>query len=250
MRSGDELRAFQQSTAQLIRDELARRRLSRAELAARAKISLSSLEKALSGQRGFTEQTLIRLEEALKMTLRSEPASQIAPAWLGSYARPAVQWMEGEYLTLRPASSGDDHIYAYRTEILWDQQQSCLAFRESDRLDGDYAQFGSVSVPHQTGHVYLVTNRHGQYRLAILSRPLIRGEMFGVLTTLQTGRGSQLLPVASPIALVPLSSGDVLGRIAPGSPRHSDYEGVLQRAMGEDFARLLTPQARPSPRAR
>ncbi len=219
--------------------------MSRAELAARAKISLSSLEKALSGQRSFTEQTVVRLEEALSIKLRSEAAGQIAPEWLGSYARAAVQWIEGEYLTLRPAASDGNSIYAYRTEIFWNGAQPCLDFRESERLDGDYAQLGSVSVPHQTGHIYLVASRHGQYRIAILSRPLIKGEMFGILMTLQTGRGSQLMPVAAPLALVPLRPGDVLGRIGPDNPRHADYAGMLQRAVAEDFARLLTPPAHP-----
>jgi transcriptional regulator with XRE-family HTH domain len=220
--------------------------MSRAELAARAKISLSSLEKSLSGQRSFTAQTIVRLEEALNVTLRAgAEQGQIAPESLGSYARAAVSWIEGRYLTLRPASRGDG-IYAYVTEIHWNTPQSCLAFRESERIDGDYAQLGNVSVPHQTGHIYLVTNRHGQYRLAILSRPLIKGEMFGVLTTLQTGRGSQLLPIAAPLALIPLRDGQPLGRIDPGHPHHASYATLLQRAMAEDFARLLTPPAPPA----
>lgn len=208
-----------------------------------AKVSLSSLEKLLSGQRPPTEPTLIRLEQALDVRLRNEGGSpgQIAPAWLGSYSRAAVQWMEGAYLTLRPSSSGSGSIYAYVTEVQWDAAQGCLAFHERERLDGDYAQSGTVSVPHQTGHIYLVTSRHGQYRMAILSRPLIKGEMFGILATLQTGRGSQLLPVAAPLALVPFSGGEVLGRIAANTVEHAAYAAILNRAIDEDFARLLMP---------
>ncbi len=236
------------STSAIIREELARRRMSRAELAAQAKISLSSLEKALSGQRAFTEQILVRIEDALKLKLRARSAAPagVAPESLGSYTRAAVQWIEGEYLTLRPVSGEPDAVYAYRTEILWDEEKSLLAFRESDRLDGAYAQAGTVSVPHQTGHVYLLTSKHGQYRLAILSRPTIANEMFGVLTTLQTGRGSQLLPVATVLALVPMTSlkeKPALGRVSPGSAGHVLYKSILARATGEDFARLLTPPA-------
>ena len=40
-------------------------------------------------------------------------------------------------------------------------------------------------MPHQSGHIYLVVNRNGQYRLIIVSRPTISGEMYGILTTLQ-----------------------------------------------------------------
>ena len=57
------------SVAALIREELARRRISRQRLADDAKISLSTLEKALSGRRPFTLATTIRLEEALGVPL-------------------------------------------------------------------------------------------------------------------------------------------------------------------------------------
>ena len=58
------------SVAALIREELARRRISRQHLADQAKISISTLEKALSGRRPFTLATTIRLEEALGVSLR------------------------------------------------------------------------------------------------------------------------------------------------------------------------------------
>ena len=67
-----------------------------------------------------------------------------------------------------------------------------LAFRERERSDAAYAQFGEVAVPNQSGHIYLVTNRHGQHRLITVSRPTITGEMYGILTTLLSGRGSAL----------------------------------------------------------
>src|SRR3954471_278514 len=117
------------SVAALVREELARRRISRQFLADQARISISTLEKALAGRRPFTLGTTIRLEQALGLRLRREdepvrPAMQrdgFAPDSLGSYTRPSVAWIEGGYLTLRP-SFGDPHgIYAYRTEIAWDE---------------------------------------------------------------------------------------------------------------------------------
>jgi transcriptional regulator with XRE-family HTH domain len=149
-----------------IREELAKRRMTRAGLAEHAKLSLSTLEKALSGQRPFTLATVVRLETALALKLRKtmgtalqEPAT--APDGLGSYSRPAVKWLEGNYLTLRPSFSVAKAIYAYRTEITWDQTLSHLVFQESERLDTAYKQDGAVSVPHQSGYIYLVTNKHG-----------------------------------------------------------------------------------------
>ena len=58
-------------------------------------------------------------------------------------------------------------------------------------------------MPHQSGHIYLVTNRHGQHRLVVLARPTITGEMHGLVTTLQAGRGSHLSPVSMPVVLQP-----------------------------------------------
>src|SRR5215469_8747498 len=86
------------AVAAIIREELARRRISRQHLADQAKISISTLEKALSGRRPFTLATTVRLEEALGVPLRkadgggefgSAPAN-LAPGHLGFYSRPAV----------------------------------------------------------------------------------------------------------------------------------------------------------------
>src|SRR3954463_12894290 len=166
------------SVVTLIREELARRRISRQLLADQAKISISTLEKALSGRRPFTLATTIRLEQALGVVLRANDAPVpaphgVAPDELGFYSRRAVQWIEGVYLTLRPSFGDKDAIYAYRTEISWDAAAPCLAFRESERQDAAYTQFGEVAVPNQSGHIYLVTNRHGQHRLITVSRPTI-----------------------------------------------------------------------------
>lgn len=235
-----------------IREEIARRRITRQRLADEARISLSTLEKALSGRRPFTLATIVRLEEALKVRLRKSNGSAsaalavsqpvgLASDDLGNYARPAVQWLEGDYLTLRPSFGDPVAIYAYRTEIRWSEEASSLVFREADRIDAEFTQAGHVSVPHQSGYIYLVTNRHGQYRLVIVSRPTIGGEMYGILTTLQAGRGSQLLPVATPIALIPMAKAKAsrFGRIAPSDREHARYRGYIRRTVDEQFAKFL-----------
>src|SRR6266436_3719755 len=90
------------SVAAQVREALARRRISRQRLADQAKISISTLEKALAGRRPFTLATTIRLEEALGVKLRkgkadgaAPPAPPLAPGELGYYSRPAVSWIEG-----------------------------------------------------------------------------------------------------------------------------------------------------------
>ena len=247
--SGDDSLAV----AMRIREEIARRHITRQQLADDARISLSTLEKALSGRRPFTIATLVRLEEALGLSLRGRPGNpammtetitSLAPENLGSYARPAVSWIEGAYLTLRPSFGDASAVYAYCTEIAWDEDNSSLSFREAERVDADFTQWGQVSIPHQSGHIYLVTNRHGQFRLIVVSRPLINGEMLGILTTLQAGRGAQLTPVSTPIALIPIDDKKKIhfGRIAKGHPAFENYSAALHRTVDEPFALLLPPR--------
>jgi transcriptional regulator with XRE-family HTH domain len=230
----------------VIREELARRRMTRARLADHAKLSLSTLEKALAGQRPFTLATVVRLEAALDVKLRKISNGHLAdvvsaPDSLGSYSRPAVKWLEGSYLTLRPSFSVSKAIYAYRTEISWDNTNGHLIFQESDRLDTAYKQDGAVSVPHQSGYIYLTTNKHGQMRMATLSRPMIGGEMFGLLATLQSGKGATLMPIAVPIVLAPVKNfGDGLkfGLVEPGDGVYAAYEKLLRRCINEPFVLL------------
>src|SRR3954447_16276394 len=142
--------------ADTIREEIARRRISRQSLAELAKLSLSTLEKVLGGRRPFTA-TTVRLEQALGVSLRKAadaPApvapvnGDIAPDGLGAYSRRAVTWIEGTYVTIRPSFGDKDAIFAYRTEISWDDTASSLVFHERERQDAAYTQFGEVSVPN------------------------------------------------------------------------------------------------------
>src|SRR5512139_1691939 len=83
--------------AEKIREELAKRRISRQALAEQAKLSLSTLEKVLGGRRPFTLATTVRLEQALGVSLRRAPDApapaapngngDIAPDGLGAYSR-------------------------------------------------------------------------------------------------------------------------------------------------------------------
>ncbi|MGE0698815.1 MAG: multiprotein-bridging factor 1 family protein [Hyphomicrobiaceae bacterium] len=238
-------------------EEIARRRMSRRHLADLARISLSTLEKVMAGRRPLTIATLVRLEEALGMSLRiaetaaspsaADPGmvgvpSGVAPDDLGNYARAAVRWIEGAYLTIRPSFGNPAAVYAYCTEIGWDEGAACLRFHEAERTDQAFTQFGVVAVPNQSGHVYLVTNRHGQHRLVTVSRPTITGEMHGILATLKVGRGSQLIPVAAPIVLVPIRAGALppaFGQIAPGHAAFEAYRAMLKRTTSDEFAAVI-----------
>ena len=234
-----------ESVALLVREELARRRQSRQWLADEAKVSLSTLEKALAGRRPFTLATVVRLEDALGTNLRASgrkapdaPASAFAPESMGAYARPAVQWLEGSYLTLRPSFSEPGALYAYLTGIAWDEAAGHLVFSETARLDTQYEQKGFVSFPHLSGAIYLVTISDGQYRLALLNRPAGGGAMCGILITLAAGQGAQLTPAAVPLTLAPLAGrpDPPLGVVRPGDPCFEEYRERVDQVSHRGFA--------------
>ncbi|WP_158918720.1 helix-turn-helix transcriptional regulator [Caulobacter sp. S45] len=225
-----------------IREALARRRISRQRLADEAGVGLSTLEKALSGSRTFTLSTLVRLEGVLQISLRAAACASEAPASIGGYGRASVEWLSGAYLTLRPSFEQAHAVYAYLTEIWWDETQARLLFQETNRLDAPFSQKGEVSLPHQSGQIYFVTNDRGQYRLITLARPTITGEMFGLLSTLHAGRGGRLSPIAAPIALIRCESPNTasFGLIDPTHRDYIHYRGCLDRTLREEFARILS----------
>lgn len=247
MQDQELLAAEAQAVGQRVREELARRRLSRQALADMARISLSTLEKALAGTRPFTLATTLRIEEALGVMLRpmargGASLRETAPAHMGAYARAAVTWLEGRYLTLRPSFGTAGAIYAYLTTIRWQEAEGYLGFCESQRVDARFEQSGHISLPNLSGHIYLVTNEQGQHRLLTFTRPTSDGTLFGMLATLQAVAGAQLVPVAAPIVMWPVAaeqvSADAFGLIAPGAPCYDAYRARLTAATGEDFVRL------------
>ena len=234
-----------QAVALIVREELARRRLSRQWLADQARVSLSTLEKALAGSRPFTLATVVRLEDALGTSLRARKTNDsesrpFAPDSMGAYTRPAVQWLEGSYLTLRPSFSEAGAVFAYLTSILWDDAKGHLVFSEAARTDSEYEQKGFVSFPMASGAIYLVTISEGQYRVAILNRPGGGGAMSGILLTLAAGAGAQLTPAAVPIAFVPTrtNADPQVGVVREGDECFAEYRQCVDRVAERGYARF------------
>ena len=233
---------------QIVREEIARRRISRQALAEMAKISLSTLEKGLAGTRPFTLATIIRIEDALGKRLRSNEAPQssgetqnLAPLHLGSYSRAGIKWIEGRYLTLRPSFKNSGDIFSYVTSIEWSDDAGHLVFSESQRTDSKFEQIGVVSLPNLSGHIYLVTNDEGQHRMMVLGRPTIEGRLYGLLTTLQVGNGSQLIPVSCPVALLKWDEAvnPVIGSVTHGTEQHKNYRDIIDAATAGDYLRYF-----------
>src|SRR6202012_1663620 len=94
--------------AETIREEIARRRISRQALAGQAKLSLSTMEKVVGGRRPFPLATTVRLEQALGVSLRKAEAApvvaaspvngDVAPDDLGAYSHRAGTWLWGAHI--------------------------------------------------------------------------------------------------------------------------------------------------------
>ncbi len=242
--------------------------MSRQQLADEARISMSTLEKALSGRRPFTLATTIRLEEALGVALRKAEAESHRAGhhrdtvWRRMNSAPMraarSNGSKGRICTLRPSFGEQGAIYAYRTDIVWDEAHSSPGASRrpsgSIRISRNTVQ---VAVPNQSGHVYLVTNRHGQYRLITVSRPTITGEMHGILTTLLAGRGSQLTPIAAPIAARAAARDQARRRVRTDRLRirrvHDGVSGLSASARSKSrsrcFCRVPEERRRISPRS-
>ena len=146
--------------AQKIREELAICWLTRQQLAHDAKLSLSTLEKALSGRRPFTLATIIRLEQALGIGLRDGPEAQwrrFRQRLCAGCARRLFTASGGlarrQLLDVALLFSDPNAIYAYRTAITWDEEAGVLKFREADRLDTDFRPRNSATSRCRTSRV-------------------------------------------------------------------------------------------------
>jgi hypothetical protein len=62
----------------------------------------------------------------------------------------------------------------------------------------------------------------GQMRLIIVSRPTITGDMHGVVTTLQSTKGAQLVPVSMPLVMQPLKPDGLACSYGRIDPQHAD----------------------------
>ena len=109
--------------------------LSRQWLADEAKVSLSTLEKALAGRRPFTLATVIRLEDALG-TRATRPGSmrRTAPVrarYDGRLCAAGGPVARGHLSHAAAVVQRSRRIFAYLTSISWDEDDGHLVFSEA-----------------------------------------------------------------------------------------------------------------------
>ncbi|MFZ4806035.1 MAG: helix-turn-helix domain-containing protein [Hyphomicrobiaceae bacterium] len=173
----------------------------------------------------------------------SAPRTDFAPLDLGGYTRPAVEHYAGSYVTIRPAFRDGGIVHAYRTDIAWDDDASCLAFRERDRPDAAYAHSGRLYIPASSMFLHLVSLTKGAMRMVLLAQMDPLGRMRGLVTTLTRTRGAMFMPVAAPIVYLKSDTIDPadLGELNTGHPRHEEFRALLVETLDQSYARLQQP---------
>src|SRR6195952_469168 len=165
----------------------------------REHLSKSSIEKLFQGD--FTERTLDKVEGILKISFRKPSAKDTADRSVGGYVFDAVEYLQGDYLCIRPMFANPSNFNAYLITIAWSDEQKCLVFEEKSRFDGKYRQQGTVYIPFGTSFMNLVSSAQGNVRTILLSLPDSEDTLRGIISTLSNPKGSIYIPVTAPIFL-------------------------------------------------
>lgn len=209
----------------------------------REHLSKSSIEKLFQGD--FTERTLNKVEGILK-TRFQKPAvrEDTAAKSVGGYVFDAVEYLQGDYLCIRPMFANPANINAYLITIAWSDVQKCLVFEEKSRFDGKYRQIGTVYIPFGTAFMNLVSSSAGNVRTVLLSLPDSDDMMRGIINTLSNPKGSIYIPVAAPIVLRKLRPAEEpeLGVISADHRRYGEYQSWLASVLTEEFGIFAVPQ--------
>ncbi|MDO9298375.1 hypothetical protein, partial [Bradyrhizobium sp.] len=203
----------------------------------REHLSKSSIEKLFQGD--FTERTLNKVEGILKTSFQRQARvkDDTAAKSVGGYVFDAVEYLQGDYLCVRPMFANPANFNAYLISIAWSDAQKCLVFEEKSRFDGKYRQVGTVYIPFGTAFMNLVSSSAGNVRTVLLSLPDTEDMMRGIISTLSNPKGSIYIPVAAPIVLRKLRAGEEpeLGVIARDNRRYGEYQSWLATVLTEEF---------------
>jgi hypothetical protein len=211
----------------------------------REHLSKSSIEKLFQGN--FTERTLNKIEGILKTSFQKQATlrEDTAAKSVGGYVSDAVDYLQGDYLCIRPMFANPANVNAYLITIAWSDEQKCLVFEEKSRIDGKYKQKGTVYIPFGTSFMNLVSSNAGNVRTILLSLPDSDDMMRGIISTLSNPKGSIFIPVAAPIVLRKLRKAEEpeLGIIAENHRSHDEYRSWLATVLTEEFGIFAVPLA-------
>jgi hypothetical protein len=224
--------------------ELSRKLLIRSDL------SVKTIDNALSGKH-LSQATVDKIESILKTKFEDDLKGQFseqadifsdkADDALGGYTLRAVEYLQGDYVFIRPTFKNPSVISAYLIEVRWDEFEGCLVFSETQRSDAKYAQKGKVYVPFGRPFLNFVTISTGGVRLAIVSMPE-NGIMRGIITTVHNPMGTSFVPASSPVAMFKVTEPNIneLGQITSENPKYLEYKRLLDEVISDQFGLMVS----------
>jgi hypothetical protein len=210
----------------------------------REHLSKSTIEKLFQGE--FSDRTLNKVEGVLKISFQkpSRARQETASKSVGGYVFEAVEYLQGDYLCVRPMFANPSNLNAYLISIVWSDEQNCLVFEEKSRFDAKYRQAGTVYIPFGTSFMNLVSSAAGNVRTILLSLPDAEDTLRGIISTLSNPKGSIFIPVTAPIFLRKLRPAEEpeLGMISGAHRRYEEYRSALMTVLTEEFGIFAVPQ--------
>ncbi len=255
--SDDHIRTSRTLALQRIRTAMIEKKITQAGLADAADCHEKTVQNLMGG-RSVRDQTLFDVCMVLDLDFdelkaqwsgtgppgqphRDEPGqpaagTEIAPIYMGGYTRAAVDHLSGSFLTLRPSFTKENVVFAFRTEIAWDESWPSLLFQEHNRPDAPYSHRGRVHVPPSSQFIHLVSLTKGAMRMVLLSQIDQTQTMRGLITTLSRD-GATIAPVSAPIVYRRLSAGEPAnyGEFAAGDLAYQSYRSMLDSCIDAGF---------------
>lgn len=232
-----------------IKNYLAVNRISREQFCFETKLGKSTVDKLITGL--YSEQTLEIVLERTKF-VRS---NSFAAKRLGAYSRAAWAGYISDYLFLFPSIAGHNAISALCVAVEWVDNLPGLVLVENSGKAAQRKSIGALWIPHERSPLVYIQalsddGRDSYGRYLIVATMVGEPAMRGVMLTVNNVAANAYVPVAVPVVLRRLESGDQiaptdLGDIDPGHRKFSSYRMELERTLDKQFARLITPNAFP-----
>jgi TIR domain-containing protein len=166
------------------------------------------------------------------------------PEW-GGYSKASVSELIGSYLVLRCTFKNPGNVFAYATDIFWDDAEGGLMFQERERLDAKHSHRGHVRIPNLSMYMYLVSGENGWLRSITVSVLDVVTEMHGLLSTLHNVAGAMYVPVVTPVVYIKRDhlAQETFGEITPADPRHEGYLKMLRQTITNTYVQMIVPGA-------
>jgi hypothetical protein len=163
---------------------------------------------------------------------RADPA-------LGGYMRDEYAFYEGDYLFIRPASVQRKQIYVYPFQIGWEDEHPGLVMRQV--AASGFTQFGSISIPRSSMHIFVNSNDSGWLKLAVFSQLDQTRRMRGMLLTVGQTTGGVYLPTVMPAVMRKLDSAGAMEAraVSADDDEYTELRQELAEVVSGKYARIL-----------